>query len=64
MYGRDLRAWRERNGLSQEDLRRRLKLASRLTLSSWEHAEKEVPPLVVRALSKLEMDPAFRQRVA
>ncbi len=63
MRGRDLREWRERNGFSQEELRQELRLASRQTLNSWEHFEKEVPPLVERALCKLEPDPLFRQRV-
>ena len=64
MRGRDLREWRMRNGFSQEELRLELKLASRKTLNSWEHAEKAVPPLVEHALCKLELDPIFRQRVA
>jgi len=63
MRGRELREWRERNGFSQEELRQELKLASRQTLNSWEHHEGEVPPLVERALYKLEPDPIFRQRV-
>ncbi len=62
MRGRDLRKWRTRNGFSQEELRQELKLASRQTLNSWEHTEKEVPPLVEHALCKLELDPVFRQR--
>ncbi len=64
MRGRDLRKWRKRNGFSQEELRQELKLASRQTLNSWEHTEKEVPPLVEHALCKLEADLIFRQRVA
>ncbi len=60
MLGRDLREWRKRNGFSQEKLRQELKLASRLTLNSWEHAEKEVPPHVERALGKLVHFPTFR----
>ena len=63
MQGHDLREWRKRNGFSQEELRQKLKLASRLTLNSWEHPEKEVPPLVEYALGKLELDPTFKQRV-
>ena len=55
MRGRDLREWRKRNGFSQEELRQELKLASRQTLNSWEHPEKEVPPLVEHALCKLEL---------
>ncbi len=63
MRGRDLREWRERNGFSQEALRQKLKLASRQTLNSWEHPEKEVPPLVENALYRLELQPNFGQRV-
>ncbi len=63
MRGRDLRAWRERNGFSQEKLRQELKLASRQTLNSWEHLEKEVPPLVENALYRLELQRNFGQRV-
>ncbi len=62
MRGCDLREWRERNGFSQEELRQELRLASRQTLNLWEHFEKEVPPLVERALGKLEPDAIFRQR--
>ena len=63
MRGHDLREWRKRHGFSQEELRLELKLASRQTLISWEHSEKEVPPLVERALCKLELDPIYRRRV-
>ena len=63
MRGRDLREWRKRNGFSQENLRQELKLASRQTLNSWEHLEKEVPPLVEHALCKLELEPNFGHRV-
>ncbi len=62
MRGRDLREWRKRNGFSQEQLRLELKLASRQTLNSWEHLEREVPPLVEPALCKLEPDQIFGQR--
>jgi transcriptional regulator with XRE-family HTH domain len=64
MRGRDLREWRMRYGFTQEELRRELRLGSRQTLSSWELPEREVPPLVERALYRLELDPTFRQRVA
>ena len=64
MRGRDLREWRKRNGFTQEELRQELKLASRLTLNSWEQLEKEVPPLVERALGELELHPTFRPHVA
>ncbi len=60
MRGSDLREWRKRHGFSQEELRRKLKLASQLTLNSWEHPEKVVPPLVERALYKLELHPTLR----
>jgi transcriptional regulator with XRE-family HTH domain len=63
MRGRDLREWRKRNGFSQEKLRQELNLGSRQTLNSWEHPEKEVPPLVEHALCKLELEPIFGQRV-
>ena len=63
MRGRDLREWRERNGFSQEALRQKLKLASRQTLNSWEHPEREVPPLVEHALGKIELNPIFGQRI-
>ncbi len=63
MRGRDLREWRKRHGFTQEELRQKLKLASRLTLNSWEHPEKRVPPLVERALYKLELEPTFRHHV-
>lgn len=62
MRGCDLREWRRRHRFSQEELRQKLNLASRQTLSSWELPEKEVPPLVERALYRLEQDPVFRQR--
>ncbi len=55
MRGRDLREWRKRNRFSQEELRQGLNLASQHTLNSWEHPEKEVPPLVEHALCKLEV---------
>jgi transcriptional regulator with XRE-family HTH domain len=63
MRGRDLTEWRKRNCFSQEQLRQELRLASRQTLNSWELPEKEVPPLVERALYKLEQDLNFRQRM-
>lgn len=62
MRGCDLTEWRRRYRFSQEELRQELKLASRQTLKSWEHPEKEVPPLVERALYRLEQDPEFSQR--
>ncbi len=62
MRGCDLREWRRRHSFSQEELRQKLNLASRQTLSSWELPEKEVPPLVERALYRLEQDSIFRLR--
>jgi transcriptional regulator with XRE-family HTH domain len=53
-----------RYGFTQEELRRELRLASRQTLNSWEHPEREVPPLVERALYRLELDKTVGQRVA
>ena len=64
MRGRDLREWRERHGLSQEELRRVLRLKSRGTLNSWEQPLSEVPPLVENALYKLELGENIRHRVA
>ena len=63
MRGSDLKEWRKRNRFSQEKLRQELNLASRQTLNSWEHPEKEVPPLVERALYKLEQGPVFKHRM-
>jgi DNA-binding XRE family transcriptional regulator len=52
-----------RNGFSQEELRQKLRLASRQTLNSWEKLQNEVPPLVEYALGKLEPKPMFRHLV-
>ena len=62
MRGRDLRKWRKRNGFSQEELRQELKLASRQTLNSWEHTEKEVPPLVEQAARRCRPRRSRRSR--
>lgn len=51
VFGRQLRAWRERAGLSQERLGQRLGHAKPSTVQSWEKGRRTPRPVSVRAIA-------------
>src|ERR1043166_6521053 len=59
MRGRDLKAWRQRHGYTQESLVRELQLKSRQTIIAWERSEK-LSRIVVLAIQALERLPDTR----
>lgn len=53
MDGRELRAFRDRLGLSQSGLAVKLGIAAN-TVARWERGEREIPPFLRLALERLE----------
>lgn len=53
MTGQELKEWRRKRGLTQEDLARRLGVI-RLTVARWETATRAIPSFLQLALEALE----------
>lgn len=53
MTGQDLKEWRRKMGLTQEDLARRLDVI-RLTVARWETGTRAIPSFLPLALEALE----------